>query len=103
MRGALIVGVDDYPGNALKGCVGDAKRLADVLQRDDFNKRNFDIDLFTSDRDNITQGLLREKILKLFATNSEAALFYFSGHGIKNQFGGFIVTQDGQKTILESL
>lgn len=81
MRGALIVGVNEYNFGELPGCVKDAQDLAKVLHRDDFNKRNFDIDLMTSDQEPITQKSLRKRIEKLFFTNSEVALFYFSGHG----------------------
>lgn len=39
MRGALIVGVNEYNFGLLPGCVKDAKDLGTVLHRDDFNKR----------------------------------------------------------------
>lgn len=97
MRGALIVGVNEYSFGALPGCVKDAKDLAKVLRRDDFNKRNFDIDLMISDQESITQKSLRKRIEVLFSTNSEVALFYFSGHGTENNLGGYIVTQDAEK------
>lgn len=97
MRGALIVGVNEYSFGKLPGCVKDAQDLAKVLHRDDFNKRNFDIDLMISDQESITQKSLRKRIETLFSTNSEVALFYFSGHGTENNLGGYIVTQDAEK------
>jgi hypothetical protein len=97
MRGALIVGISHYSFGELPGCVKDAQELATTLRKDDFNNRNFDIDLMVSGQDDITQKSLRKRIERLFSTNSEAALFYFSGHGTESNLGGYIVTQDAEK------
>lgn len=99
MRGALIVGIGHYSFGELKGCVKDAKDLSDVLRRDEFNKRNFDIELKVSGENEpeISQKSLRKSLIRLFSTNSEVALFYFSGHGTENNLGGYIVTQDAQQ------
>ena len=99
MRGALIVGIDHYTFDKLEGCVNDAKKLSSVLERDAFNKRNFDIDLLVSqeNKEIVTRKTLLPKIEKLFSTTSEIALFYFSGHGTENNLGGYIVTQEAEK------
>lgn len=99
MRGALIVGIGHYPFGKLNGSVNDANNMAAVLLKDEFGKRNFDIDLMVSEETtiNITQKSLRRKLEKLFSTNSEVALFYFSGHGTENNLGGYIVPQDAEK------
>lgn len=99
MRGALLVGIDHYSFGKLEGCVSDANNMAQILIKDEFGKRNFDIDLMVSEENitSITQKSLRRRIEKLFSTNSEVALFYFSGHGTENNLGGYIVTQDAEK------
>ncbi|MDR3007200.1 MAG: caspase family protein [Sphingobacterium sp.] len=97
MRGALIVGISHYSFGVLPGCIEDAKELAATLSKDEFKKRNFDIDLLVSENEEITQKSLRKRIERLFSTNSEVALFYFSGHGTERNLGGYIVTQDAEK------
>ena len=51
----------------------------------------------TSPSDEVTRPKLREAIEKLFATDCDIALFYFSGHGIVRSVDGYIVTKDAAK------
>ncbi len=94
MRRALIVGVDDYTGAALQGCVNDANAMAGVLETHGNGSPNFDVRLMTSPSDNISRGGLREAIEKLFATECDIGLLYFSGHGFVRSTDGYIVTSD---------
>lgn len=92
MKGALIVGIDNYhaPGK-LNGCVSDAKALADLLKVNSNGTMNFSVILKT---DIPTRAELRAAIIKLFQAEIETALFYFAGHGLITDRGGFIVTPD---------
>ncbi len=94
-RKALIVGVDDYPGIPLEGCVSDAVKLGELLKYHGDGKRNFEIKtLLSSKEDNVEKKSLKEEIENLFSGNSHIALFYYAGHGYVNSYGGYLVTQD---------
>jgi hypothetical protein len=94
MRRALIVGIDDYPGAGLSGCVNDANRLSAILARHDDDAPNVSCKTLTSPDDQLTRAVLRKHIEELFGQPADAALFYFSGHGTSNDLDGYIVTQD---------
>jgi uncharacterized caspase-like protein len=94
MRRALLVGINDYPAAPLSGCVNDAEAMERLLGRHDDGAVNFDTQLLTSDRDQITRARLREGLEVLFADPAEVALFYFSGHGTESEVGGYLVTSD---------
>lgn len=94
MRRALIVGIDDYPEIPLSGCVKDATSMCDVLSKKEDGSPNFEYRKFLAPSGDVTRVVLRENIKELFAYEAEVALFYFSGHGMVNNLGGYIVTQD---------
>ena len=91
MRKALIVGINEYPGRPLRGCVNDANMIADLLEINDDDSINFDVmrchNLKTKDE-------LRSKIYDLFKHDDEISLFYFSGHGSITKYGGYLITPD---------
>lgn len=91
MRGALIVGIDDYPEYKLKGCKNDATSLSELLKRNEDGTKNFSVILETEIQ---SRHKLRGAIIKLFKTELETALFYFAGHGCLNERGGFLLTPD---------
>lgn len=97
MRRALIVGIDDYGGALLHGCVNDANAVAAVLETHGTGSPNFQVLLMTSPSDEVTRPKLREAIEKLFATDCDIALLYFSGHGFVRSADGYIVTKDATK------
>ena len=79
-RRAVIVGINDYdPPYALKGCVNDARALADVLRTYGFPDRNIK---FVLNQEATRQGILsalreaREQVKK-----GDLFLFAYSGHG----------------------
>lgn len=92
MKGALLVGIDDYAGsNALKGCVNDASAIAALLENNGDGTANFQVEL----RCNVkTKGSLKKTIAKLLQADLHMALFYFAGHGCITDHGGYIVTPD---------
>ena len=94
MRRALIVGIDDYPQAPLGGCVNDATAITRLLSTHGTDSPNFDTRLLSSPNDRVTRSVLREAIERLFATDCDIALFYFSGHGYIRSGDGYIVTGD---------
>jgi hypothetical protein len=94
MRRALIVGIDNYPEVPLLGCVNDAEKICHVLSRNEDGSPNFDCRTLLAPNGDVTRHVLRENIKELFQHEAEVSLFYFSGHGIVNNLGGYIVTQD---------
>lgn len=94
MRAALIVGIDDYPGSPLQGCINDAQRIDKLLSRNDDHSPNFSTELLISSNKPITRSVLRSKLNHLFSCNADIVVFYFSGHGLVNNLGGYLVTQD---------
>lgn len=94
MRRALIIGLDDYPDAPLNGCVNDAFRLRDVLSRHNDGRVNFDCEVMTCPTQQVTRGILRQKISELFQHPADAAFLHFSGHGTVNGMGGYLVTPD---------
>ncbi|WP_430411905.1 caspase family protein [Kordia sp.] len=99
MRRALLVGINHYKKNPLKGCIPDAKRMQEVIAKHENGDPNFDCKLITSNPDkyNITVASLKSKIHDLFNHEAEVALFYFSGHGAATDLGSYLVTQDAEK------
>jgi len=97
MRRALVIGIDDYPSSQLRGCVNDANAIATVLEKNGDGSPNFDVRLLTSPNDSIGRTNLRKAIDELFGTRCDAALFYFSGHGLIKSTGGYMVTTDAQR------
>jgi len=94
MRKALVVGINDYPGVPLRGCINDANAIAGVLETHGDGSPNFAVRLLTSPSDSIDRATLRGAIDSLFLGDSDIALLYFSGHGIIKSSGGYIVTRD---------
>lgn len=94
MRRALVVGIDDYESAPLSGCVNDANKIASVLGTNGDGSPNFSIRLLTSPPDVIKKSHLKGKIIQLFKDPCDMSLLYFSGHGVINSTGGYIVTTD---------
>lgn len=97
MRRALVVGLNNYPGAPLSGCINDAVRMQSVLKKNGDGSPNFHV-LLKTDEDNIVcKGELKEAIENLFAAPTNVSLLYFSGHGTVDSVGGILVTPDYQK------
>jgi len=94
MRRALVIGIDDYPGCPLRGCVNDAQRVSRVLSRHHDQSLNFQCETLISPPTAITRGILRHKITDLFKDPADVAFLHFSGHGTSNGLGGYLVTPD---------
>lgn len=94
MRKALVIGINNYQGAALKGCVNDAVSVASILEKNGDRSPNFDVRLITNPSDTTDIPTTRRLIEELFETHSDVALFYYSGHGLLKSTGGYIVTSD---------
>lgn len=101
MRRALCVGIDEYQGAPLQGCVSDAERVANILNTNHDGSPNFDCRTLLAPvggpTDLITRAILREEIDNLFKDKTDIALLHFSGHGTFNNLDGYLVTQDAKK------
>ncbi|MDD3006349.1 MAG: caspase family protein [Candidatus Pacebacteria bacterium] len=94
MRKALLIGIDDYPGLPLTGCVNDASILSGVIEKNGDGSPNFSVRL----KNNIPKkSELKGEIVELFDGEGDVALLYFSGHGYLDITGGYIVTPDYEK------
>lgn len=98
MKKALIVGIDDYEGSPLTGCVNDAVAVNEVLERNGDGSPNFSTRLLTSNSNSVTCGVLEKELQNLFSGKAETALLYFAGHGLTTKNGeSYIVAQDGKE------
>ena len=59
MRKALIVGINDYPGQPLKGCLNDAHAMKTVLETNGDGAPNFDVVLKTSPAETLGRAELK--------------------------------------------
>ncbi len=93
---ALLVGIDSYDeAPELVCCVSDAIAMGELLSKNSDDSENYDCTVLTSDSSHITRPVLRKALRKHFDDFSGDLIFYFSGHGIATEVGGFLVTQDG--------
>lgn len=97
MRKALCVGIDSYKfGENLQGCVNDANSVKSVLERNEDDTLNFDVKLMcaTSEASYISRDKLKDAIEDLFKSETEIAVFYYSGHGSIDAIGGYLCTSE---------
>ncbi|WP_118973916.1 caspase family protein [Taibaiella koreensis] len=94
MRLALAIGIDKYDFAPLKGCVNDATAVANLLRSHGDGSPNFDVRLET----NVPRkSNMRRMIRELFSGSHDTALLYYSGHGVFNERGGYLVPSDYRK------
>jgi hypothetical protein len=99
-RKALIVGIDHYEHlGSLSGCVNDAHAVKNVLERHSDGTANFvkpKLMTGTSSSHAVEREYLLNGVRELFASKSEIALFYFAGHGVIKDTGGFLCTSESK-------
>lgn len=88
MKRALLIGINNYPGNELKGCIEDIKQVKAAIEKNGDGSPNFDVMMMP---DVQTSAEVMEHVQRLFSGDGEAALLYFSGHGYVNDTGAEIV------------
>lgn len=86
----MIVGIDEYLKDPLKGCINDANSVAASLRTNGDGRPNFDVSLNLNVN---TKAEFLELLTRLFSGDGEASLLYFSGHGSEM---GHLVTPDCQ-------
>jgi len=97
MRKALVVGINYYSDiDSLFGCVNDAHNVKSVLERNSDGTVNFDVNLLSANGagDALSRADLKSSVEKLFADDSDIALFYFAGHGHIETTGGYLCASD---------
>lgn len=98
MRKALVIGVDYYTNfQPLRGCVHDARSVAEILERHENGDVNFVTPrlLVASDQySSISRDALRKAVIELFEGDPDIALLYFAGHGHVEENGGFLCASD---------
>lgn len=88
---ALVVGINNYPGCPLSGCINDAEELGKILSENGDGSPNFEVKYAL---DLKTKAELYNHLNSLFSEGeADIALFYFSGHGT-DLINGKIVTPD---------
>nr|GEV52263.1 hypothetical protein [Tanacetum cinerariifolium] len=88
---ALVIGIDDYPTAPLRGCVNDAVAFGNTISTNGDGSPNFGVRLLTAIQ---TKAQLKAAVTELFQGPCDTALLYFSGHGLLNATGGYILAPD---------
>lgn len=100
MRKALCVGINNYSKiRGLNGCVNDAIMIKNTLEYNGDGSKNFDVKLMcsTEQKPYISRNELKEAVEELFHSESEIAVFYFSGHGAFDSCGGYLCTSEVER------
>lgn len=104
MRRALILGIDDYPGTPLQGCVADAEEMDRLLSRNQDGSLNYDVVRRTSSESTLDRPAVRQLLDEFFDNAGQAQLlFYFAGHGRPGDVGAGLVTQDLDDVAMDDL
>lgn len=90
MKKAFVVGIDNYKINPLDACVKDAEEVAQLLSMPDYY--DYAVEICTNEK--VTLQFLRQGLDRLLTGEPEIAIFYFSGHGVVTDLGGYLVTHD---------
>lgn len=95
-RRALLVGIDSYTNlRNLSGCVADVRVLRELLERNEDSSPNYTCHLITSDKpESVTRSSFKREWQQLFYEFTGDALFYFSGHGVPDDMGGYLCVHD---------
>lgn len=91
MKKALVIGIDDYPTAPLQGCVNDAVAFANTIGTNGDGSPNFGVRLLTTIQ---TKAQLKAAVTELYQGPCDVALLYFSGHGLLNATGGYLLAPD---------
>ncbi len=92
MRILLSIGIDNYSGSLkLKGRAEEAQAFAELMQSNDDGQANFHVKV---EKNVSTVAELNRIIRTFFKGEGNLAVLYFTGHGLNNQNGSYIVTPD---------
>ena len=88
---AYLVGINKYDKNSLRACINDAEKVKEILQLNGNKSANINSHVFPD----FQKGEeLRTLITELFNTDIETVVFYYSGHGGRNEKGVYLATND---------
>lgn len=97
-RRALLVGINSYDkAPPLQGCVADAQAMKVRLEQHKDGRPNYECRALldkTPPGTPITRAVLRQACRELFENFKGEVLFYFSGHGVSTNTGGYLCTSD---------
>lgn len=94
---ALCVGVNYYQyANCLEQCIDDAASVANALARNGDGSKNFDVACCLAEdaQSAISKAQLKQCLENLFQTQTDTVVFYFSGHGSVDAYGGYLCTSE---------
>jgi hypothetical protein len=92
MRKLLAIGIDNYSGNLkLKGRADEAQAFADLMATHEDGQGNFAV---KTEKNVSTVAELNKIIRTFFKGQGSTAVLYFTGHGINNETGSYLVTPD---------
>lgn len=94
MKRALLIGIDEYQDSPLNGCVNDAKRMGEVLSRNEDGSPNFDCRYLLAPGEDAGLDSVKQAVELLFSSPADVAVLYFSGHGAITDNGGYLVPSD---------
>ncbi len=97
MRKALLIGINKYKKQPLKGCENDAEQMACLLSEHANGDPNFDCKVVTSKNFATDRKTIRGKLEEWYQGEADISLLFFSGHGALTSSGGFLVTSDAEK------
>jgi hypothetical protein len=104
MKRALVVGIDDYPGAPLNGCVADAREIERLVGRNADSSPNYDVRRVTSDESRIERRDLLGLVDDLFDNAGNTQLLcFFAGHGRPGDIGAGLVAQDSDTVDMDFL
>lgn len=92
MRKLLAIGIDNYSGHLkLKGRADEAEEFAKLMEANGDGQANF----HTKVEKNISTAAELNRIIRnFFKGEGSLAVLYFTGHGINNETGSYLVTPD---------
>ena len=94
---ALLIGIDHYHWQPLRGCVADAEAMHATLAYHDDGSANFDCSLLTSADEEVSEARMRRAIKSFFKKGrGEIGILYFSGHGGDGEYDNYLMGQDAE-------
>ena len=101
MRKALIIGINDYPQNKLRGCKNDAISIRKLLNENEDSSHNFDTMLLLDEK--ATYENIQKALDELYENDDEVTILYFSGHGYDDNKDGTFVTVDMKPILFKDI
>ncbi|RIJ88425.1 MAG: hypothetical protein DCC43_16215 [Candidatus Brocadia sp.] len=72
----------------------DAKKIGEVLSRNEDGSPNFDCRYLLSSEEDTGLTSITQAVERLYSTEADVAVLYYSGHGAISDDGGFLIPSD---------